>query len=901
MRRGEPDDDLIMALVEETLQTPPENREERLRMVCRDPAVYQEVCERVQWEERMGRFLLDPLFELSAPDDPFGAGDLAGGRFRILRKVGYGGMGMVFEAIDEKLERRVALKCALPGHHNRLPPEARAAREVSHYNVCKVHDLHTVETPAGETDFLSMEFIEGQTLSERIRTGGPVPDREAREIAAQICAGLAQAHRQGVVHGDLKCSNILLTESREGGIRAVITDFGMAKMAEPQGSGMMSGRGGTFDYMAPELLLGGRAKVASDLYAMGVMFHVMLKGHSPERVNPPPRSTPSVPWNPSTEAATLTMVDAVLDRAIVPDDWRRNVEDLPPPWDRVVNGCMAARPRERFSSAAEAEAALVPPRSKVKRAAIPAAALVVAFGFWYWSVQPTGAPVRLAMLPIVAEGDSARATAGIGMDVAERLAGARRRFTVITPRETQNSQVDTPEKAKKVLGATHALHVRLRAAGSQIFMEASVGDLDSGRSIGKVQGTYPAGRAGEIAKAILATVTGAFQLRVAPKESVSGAAYVPYVQARDLLRLDANANAERAIPLFEEAIQRDPESALPYAGLAEAQIQRFLKHDGAEWLDAAGRSIAKAKAINSDSVRVLLASGNLDQQHGRYEEAIRQFSRATQLEPANADGWRRLASVYESTNRDNDAVATYRKAIQEQPSDYRLYITLGTFYFYRNQFPLAEQQYRKVVELAPWLSSGHMNVGLALIRQGRLAEAEQALSDAFKIRSSPILLLNLGGLCYLQERYSDAARYFEQSLSTGAKSPIQYRDLGDAYRHLGRTQDSAAAYRAGLALAEDEVVRNPRDATARARMALLAAFLGDRRRAGFEISQALATQPENPAIMREAATTYEVIGDREKTLEVLQKAPAQLLQELSRFPDVKDLQRDPHFAELLRK
>jgi len=137
----------------------------------------------------MGRFLLDPLFELSAPDDPFGAGDLAGGRFRILRKVGYGGMGMVFEAIDEKLERRVALKCARPGHHNRLPPEARAAREVSHYNVCKVHDLHTVDTPAGETDFLSMEFIEGQTLSERIRTGGPVPDREAREIAAQICAG----------------------------------------------------------------------------------------------------------------------------------------------------------------------------------------------------------------------------------------------------------------------------------------------------------------------------------------------------------------------------------------------------------------------------------------------------------------------------------------------------------------------------------------------------------------------------------------------------------------------------------------------------------------------------------------------------------------------------------------
>ncbi|HEY2012635.1 MAG TPA: protein kinase, partial [Bryobacteraceae bacterium] len=852
---AERDDDLIMTLVEETLQTPPEKREERLRKLCQDPSVYQEVCERVRWEERMGRFLLDPLFERTAPGDPFAAGNLVGGRFRILRKVGYGGMGVVFEAVDEKLERRVALKCARPGHRQRLPPEARAAREVSHYNVCKVHDLHTVETPAGEIDFLSMEFIEGGTLSERIRTGGPMPDREAREIAAQICAGLAQAHRQGVVHGDLKCANILLTASREGRMRAVITDFGMAKMAEPQGGSMMSGRGGTFDYMAPELLLGGRATAASDLYALGVMFHIMLKGHSPERENPPPRSIPSVPWNPSTDATTLTMAQAILSQAILPGDWRRKVEDLPAPWNRVVNRCLEARPLERFPSAGEVEAAFAPTRSKVKWGAVPAAALVVSFGYWYWNAQPTGTPVRLAVLPIVAEGDTSRAAADIGMDVADRLAGARRRFTVISPRETLTNHVDTPEKAKQVLGATHALEVHLRPAGSELLMQASVSDLDSGRSIGKVQGTYPAGHGAEIAKAILATVTGAFQLRVAPKESVSGAAYVPYVQAMDLMRQDSNANAQKAIPLFEQAAQLDPGSALPWAGLAEAQITRFLRHDGPQWLEAAGQSVAKAKSVNSDSVRVLLASGDFDQQHGRYEEAIRQFSRVTQLEPANADGWRRLAGVYENNNRDTDAVATYRKAIEAQPSDYRLYITLGNFYFFRNQFSLAEQQYRKVIELAPWLASGHMNAGLALIRQGRLADAEQALSDALKIRSSPILLMNLGGLRYLQERYADAAGYFEQSIASGGKNAIQYRDLGDAYRQMGRVQDSVTAYREGLAMAEDEVARNPRDAAARARMALLSAFLGDKRRAAFEISQALAMQPDNPAIMREAATT----------------------------------------------
>ena len=195
-------------------------------------------------------------------------------------------MGIVFEAIDEKLDRRVALKCAKLGHGHRLPPEARAAREVSHFNVCKVYDLHAAVTDLGDLDFLSMEFIEGQTLSERIYRDGPVPEKEAREIARQICAGLAQAHRQGVIHGDLKCSNVILTRS-DGGLRAVITDFGLARLNQAGGDRFMSpGRGGTLDYMAPELLLSHPASVASDLYALGVLFHHMLTGRTPERIDP---------------------------------------------------------------------------------------------------------------------------------------------------------------------------------------------------------------------------------------------------------------------------------------------------------------------------------------------------------------------------------------------------------------------------------------------------------------------------------------------------------------------------------------------------------------------------------------------------------------------------------------
>src|SRR5579884_1816974 len=117
----------------------------------------------------------------------FAPGDEVAGRFRIVRELGHGGMGIVYEAIDTKLACRVALKCARPGHHNRLPPEARHAREVSHFNVCKVHELHTSRVDSGEVDFLSMEFVEGETLSRHIRHCGPLADEEARDIALQIC------------------------------------------------------------------------------------------------------------------------------------------------------------------------------------------------------------------------------------------------------------------------------------------------------------------------------------------------------------------------------------------------------------------------------------------------------------------------------------------------------------------------------------------------------------------------------------------------------------------------------------------------------------------------------------------------------------------------------------------
>ena len=831
-----------------------------------------------------------------AEQHEFTPGAYLGARFRIVRAIGRGGMGVVYEAVDEKLNRHVALKCARQGYHYRLPPEARAARDVSHFNICKVHELHMLATPFGEMDCLSMEFVAGETLAECIRRAGPLSSQAAREIAIQVCAGLAQAHRQGVIHGDIKCGNVILGRTAEDRLRAVITDFGLARVKDDVENPEQSG-GGTLDYMAPEQLLGEPASVASDIYATGVLFHVMLTGHPPPRTRA--SSLEAVPYRryAGSQSSTIT-----LGHSIREEDWQRQIDDVPRPWKKVIARCLAPRPGRRFRSAEALATAVDPARKAPKWVAAFAAAVILLLGGRQWRSPPPVTAVRLAILPISVQGDPFENASGIALEVTDRLNGVRRKFTVIAPREAERNQANTPARARTVLGATHVLETHVRSSGGTISADASLVDLQSDRTVGHLSGTYRTRDGPALAKALVATVTSAFQLPGASsKESVSAAAYPYYLQAMDLLRQDNLTNADKAIPLFTKAIGLDPRSALPYAGLAQAQVQRFIRGDGPQWLDLAEATGDKAKALNADAVPVLLASGFIEQQHGRYEQAIREFARAAALAPEDSEAWRQLAACYDAANRPDEAVATYRKALEAQPGYYRHYLFFGTFYLNRSQFDRAEEQYRRVTAIAPGLASGHMDLGLALLEEGRFPESEAELLRAHRIGVSRNILMNIGALYYEQERYEEAARYFERSLTVGTPSAVQYRDLGDAYRRLGNARQAAATYRLGIGAAREDIIRDPRRADTRALLALMLAFLGDRPGAEFEISQALAMGPESRSVIRNSAIVYEALGQREKTLALMRKAPGGLLDELSRQPDVRELQRDPRFQDLLSK
>src|SRR5947209_9573657 len=229
MKHNADRDHRLMAVVASALQQPLHQRKSFLQVACHDDTqLYQEATETVEWEERMGNFLLEPLLVFKDFEKPFHPGEVISERFEIVREIGEGGMGVVYEAYDRKRRQRIAIKSAKTGFCRLLTPELESALQVRHPNICLVNEIHTAATPHGEVDFLTMEFLDGTTLSAALSSGVKFNHEDALEIAQQLCAGLAEAHSSGVIHRDLKSANIILCRLPHGKLRAVITDFGLA-------------------------------------------------------------------------------------------------------------------------------------------------------------------------------------------------------------------------------------------------------------------------------------------------------------------------------------------------------------------------------------------------------------------------------------------------------------------------------------------------------------------------------------------------------------------------------------------------------------------------------------------------------------------------------------------------
>jgi len=859
------DDDLVMNLVELALNQPEQERRAFLQRACAgESELFDQAWEYVQWESRMQGFLLEPLYSPPLNEHPFEPGELLEGRFRILREIAQGGMGVVYEAMDERLERRIAIKCAKTGFRKRLPPEVRHAREITHPNVCKIFEIHTARTQAGEIDFVTMEYLEGETLADRLKRG-PVPEAEARAIARQLCSGLAEAHSKGVIHGDLKSNNVILTKAADASTRSVITDFGMSRATETAQSTLQSGpRGGTPDYMAPELLQGEKASVGSDVYALGVMLHELVSGRKP--------------------AAGAAIA-------------------VHPKWNPIVAKCLAADPKDRYANAAQIAEAFEPPRTR-RWFLMAAAAVLVATITGVVTYQRATAPkeaVRLAMLPFTYSADLAPVAVGLFGDASTNLAkirgGTKVQYSAVPLAETQRVKVATPQQAKSVFGATHVLHGTLTPEHNRLVLHVLLTDTRTGVNTKEWKSDYAPGQERYIPLALAGFATGALHLPTLPTPAVNAAAERDYLGGLAAMRKDSEI--DHALALLDRAITDDPDSPLVYAALGEAQWYKHLFSRDRQWIELSQESARQAQLRNPDLGPVHRLAGLMELESGFYELATSDFLRAIELEPGESVNYIRLGQAYQRNNQFDEALAALQKAVMLAPEYHKAHQELGNFYFNRGRYKEALPHFQKMVALDPSQPMGHFVLGEDYMNMGRFTEAESELRLSAQQGETPVGLHTLGVVLMYQGRDREAIGYISKALSRYPQRHLWWLTLGIAYRRTNQPAESEIANRRGLDLAESEAAHDARNAVVLARLAYFCARLGDRRRAESEVARALQIAPNNAETRFAAALTYEALSQRKRTLEVLYSAPAEVLADLSRWPDVADLSKDASFQQLL--
>jgi tetratricopeptide (TPR) repeat protein len=340
---------------------------------------------------------------------------------------------------------------------------------------------------------------------------------------------------------------------------------------------------------------------------------------------------------------------------------------------------------------------------------------------------------------------------------------------------------------------------------------------------------------------------------------------------------------------------------LPWAGLAEAQIQKYRATKQHGVLVEAQESVRNAESLNPDSARVRLVAGLLHKTEGQYEKALEDYRRASELEPRSIEVLLRTAGVYDELEDPQKAIKSYLQAIELEPSYYKPYEQLGVFYYYRGNYAAAVERFQQAIERAPGLYDAYTNLGAALNYLGRDGEAEKALLASLKIKETPRALNSLGAIYAYRRQDAEAAEYYERAVAMNNRNYVYLLNLGDSYRRSGRGAQAKASYREGLKLALAELNENPKVGLTRAYVGYFAARLGDGGRAQEEIGQAIGLSPGDSMVLRKAVLSYVALGETDRAIEILRGASADVVHELARHPDLAEFCKDPRSQEIVRK
>jgi len=744
--------------------------------------------------------------------------------YRILEKIGSGGMGVVYEAEDLSLGRHVALKFlpAEPGLEalQRFQREARTASSLNHPNICTIHGI-------GESDghhFIVMELLQGAMLKDRI-AGRPLPMELLIDLAIQTTDGLDAAHAKGIIHRDIKPPNIFVTQRGQ----AKILDFGVAKLASDMAEeakakqdssavatmdGLATTPGvlvGTVAYVSPEQARAQDLDTRTDLFSFGAVLYEMATGQQ------------------AFEGTTSAVVyNAILSsQPIAPSQLN---PALPGQLEEIIGKALEKDREVRYQHASEIRADLVwlkretesgrlapgfstsrftvlkhPPASRLPRWAIPAIALVLAIvvaAVGYRLLENRGAQSArsIAILPFVnvnPDPDTEYLSDGLAQSLIDRLSRIPKlRVLASSTTFTYKGRHVDPRQVGRDLDVDALLQGKVTKVGDTLFIETDLINTSDGaelwgdrykRSVSDVL-NVDSEISREIADKLSLRLTGTEQERLTKQYTDNSEAYQLYLKGLYSTRKYTKEGLEKGAEYFRQAIALDPNYALPYAGYA---YNMGLAQD---WFSPAHETMPAAKAA---AEKALQLDDNLDQAHTMLADvyffydynlpaAESEFKRAIQISPNSAFAHGFYGWYLTSVKRFDEGIAEGQRARDLDPLSSETNFLLGQSLYLARRYDLAIKQLRLAINLDPNLWVGHDELGWVYEEQGNfpgaLAEIEKARALEPNVAEP---LASLGRAYALSGRTAKAREVLVELNRNSLKINVTPYNMASIYSALG--------------------------------------------------------------------------------------------------------------------
>jgi serine/threonine protein kinase/Flp pilus assembly protein TadD len=684
--------------------------------------------------------------------------------YKILEKLGEGGMGEVYRAEDEKLKRPVALKFLRSGllddktHRKRFENEARAAAALDHPNICSVYEIEETD----DLTFIAMAYADGESLREKTRSGG-LELNEVLDIARQVARGLDAAHRQGIVHRDIKCSNIILTIE---GV-AKILDFGLATIPGGTNPSVVLSSSGTVAYMSPEQARGDDIDFRTDIWSLGVCMYEMIAGR--------------LPFQAGYHQAVIY---SILNQEPEPLSELRS--DLPLSVVNIVEKAMARNRNDRYKNISDMLQDLEIAEE------LPAARI--------HSDRPS-----IAVLPFVdisPDKDQEYFCEGIAEEIINALAQVRG-LDVASRTSSfafKERNVDIRTIGRRI-GVDAVMEGSVRKVKDRLRINAQIVSVADGYHIWSGQFDREVMDVFSIQEEIAQNIVAAMEVEISDKEKRALEtsptddvdAYVYYLRGRSFFYQSKRISIYYAIEMFTHATGRDPGYALAYAGLADCYSYFFMYFDRSEEnLEKALNSAQKALELDPNLAEAHAAYGFAVSLRKRYDEAEEHFEKAIELNPRLFEGYYYFARTCFARGDRERAAQYYERACLVDPDNHQAPNLLAFTYRGLGRDDKAEMWYRiaikninKRLELHPDDSRAVYLKSATLIELGQHEEGLKWADKAFETDPrDPYIVYGVACSYSRVGKVEEAVDYFEKSVLCGFahKDWIEHDDDLDPLR-----------------------------------------------------------------------------------------------------------------------